>query len=127
MKRLILGFLAMVMAMLITGCATGKNTGGDKGRERITLPEQKTDKMPFLVRKADYSERFTEEELATTAVVIGYLEAIATSSHIPIRVREGFLFKDRGHWYLVNEWSPEKELACTVFQSYYVTYMKATK
>jgi hypothetical protein len=39
-------------------------------------------------------------------VVLDFLEVIAATGHTPIRVKEGFLMKESGQWYLA-EWPPE--------------------
>ena len=99
--------------VLFAGCATGKDekaegvvtVGKPYAVRKLVLPEQKSGPMPFSVRKARYS-RYDQKDLAPAMAIIDYLEAIAATGRIPIRVREGFLTKEAGQWYLA-EWPPE--------------------
>lgn len=140
MKNFVLGFLATVVAMLITSCATTKNTemkevvtvGKPYVVRKFILPEQKKGILPFSIRKTKYS-RFSEKDLVPAMVVSDYLEAIAATGRVPIRVKEGFLTKGGGQWYLI-EWPPEVAYRqfcagypTVVAHVYYVVDMKTVR
>lgn len=128
-----------VATMLLTGCATGENKKAAEatvGRQYtirvLVLPEQRNGVLPFSVKKARYS-RYDEKDLVPAMVIMDYLEAIATSGRLPLRVREGFLMKEGDQWSLA-EWPPEVPYrqVCTsypvvVAQVYYVVYMKMVR
>src|SRR3989338_7017817 len=105
--------LWLTTTVFFVGCATGRNervegvvtVGKPYAVRKLVLPEQKSGPMPFSVRKARYS-RYDQKDLAPAMAIIDYLEAIAATGRIPIRVREGFLTKEAGQWYLA-EWPPE--------------------
>ena len=107
MKRYIVLWL-MGMGFFV-GCATGRNekaegvvtVGKAYAVRKLVLPEQRAKPFPFSVKKAMYS-RFAEKDLASAIVVSDYLEAIATTGRLPLRVREGFLNKQNGQWYLAE-------------------------
>ena len=108
MKKLIV--LCLTVVLLVAGCATGRNgravgvvtVGKPYAVRKLVLPEQKTEPFPFSVRKKEDWERFTEKNLVPVEAVKDYLEAIASSGRLPLRVREGFLVKERKRWHLVD-------------------------
>ena len=132
--------LWLTVVLLTTGCATGRNgravgvvtVGKPYAVHKLVLPEQKKGTLPFSVRKARYS-RYDEKDLAPAMAVTDYLEAIATTGHLPLRVKEGFLNKQNGQWYLA-EWPPEVAYRqfcagypTVVANAYYVVNMKTLR
>ena len=105
MKIIFLSLALAILAVVAIGCATGRNgkvkgvTVGESRIQRIFLPKQEI-RLPFLARKAEQMERFTEQDLVSATVVGGYLEVLAKIGRVPIRVREGVIFKEGRRWYL---------------------------
>lgn len=127
--------LWLVAAALFVGCATGKNEKAEMAVaekpyavHKLVLPEQKKGELPFSVRKKEDWERFTAKDLAPVEAVKDYLEAIASSGRLPLRVREGFLVKERKHWRLV-EGTLEEVYGprCFGFYRYYIVEMGTVK
>ena len=139
MKIIIALWLVAAVAVWFVGCATGKDekaetavAGKPYAVHKLVLPEQKKGAPPFSVRKARYS-RYDEKDLAPAMAVTDYLEAIATTGHLPLRVKEGFLNKQNGQWYLA-EWPPEVAYRqfcagypTVVANAYYVVNMKTLR
>ena len=118
--------------VLFAGCATGKDekaegvvtVGKPYAVRKLVLPEQKTEPFPFSVRKKEDWECFTEKDLAPVEAVKDYLEAIASSGRLPLRVKEGFLVKERKRWHLVDGTLEEfYGPRCFGFYRYYIVDM----
>ncbi len=108
-RHAVLCLAVMVIATLIMGCATGKNEGV-KGLvtvgkpyivRKLILPKQ-IGREQFLARKVESFEIFTEEDLLPVAAVDAYLEVLAKRGRLPLRVKEGFITKEKGRWYMVT-------------------------
>lgn len=105
--KLVLCWLAVVLG---AGCATGKSGGTTKvetaGKShtirQITLPPQKSGLLPFDIRvETSFSPR-SEKELVPVMVACEYLESVAATDRLPLRVREGLIIKRDGQWQLAE-------------------------
>lgn len=107
----VLCWLAVVAMLVAAGCATGKDREVKKmvtvGKpyivRKFVIPKQKM-VLPFLARKANSLENFTKEDLVPAMTVSEHLEVLAKIGRVPIRVREGFITKEKGQW-LLFEWT----------------------
>lgn len=130
--KLVLCWLTVV-TLLVAGCTTGKNremrgvvtVGKTHVIREFILPEQQKEALPFLVRRAKYSESFGNEDLLPAVAVSEYLETIATTDRLPLRVKEGFLMEKKGRWYLA-EWPSDKvyKPPCVGYPVYYIACKK---
>lgn len=105
-KILVLCWLAVVV-MVVAGCATGRNKAAKAETtekpyivRKIILPTQKAGPIPFIVRAL--SAWRIEKDFVPAMVVSEYLETIAASGRLPLRVKEGILFKVKGEWCLAE-------------------------
>lgn len=121
----------LTVAVLVAGCATGKNEkvkgevtiGKPYVVKKFILPTQRIERLPFLARKAQASEHFSMDDLVPAMAVSAHLEVLAKIGRVPIRVREGFLTKEKGQWLLLQE-TPEG-IKVVPYLEYYVVDLHA--
>lgn len=125
-----------VVAIVVAGCATGRNKTVEEAAtagklhtvHKLILLPQKKEALPFSVRKAKYLELFTENDLVPAIVVSNHLEVLAKEGRIPLRVREGFLIKEKRYWYLI-EWPAERVYRppCVGYNIYHIVDLKVMR